>query len=313
MKCKLGKYIDLSGQKFGKLTVIERVEDHITPSGQHKQLWLCRCDCGNEKIIRGEFLRNGSTMSCGCLKIIDLTGQRFGNLTVIERAEDHFSKNGNKKICWKCICDCGKEHITTSEILRGGDCKSCGCISSKIRSEKIRKYNIYDLSGDYGIGYTEEGNEFYFDLEDYNKIKDYYWNYISEQNHHLIAYKIGEQTHLYLHRLIMNLDDKSLVVDHINPLHPEDNRKQNLRICTQANNTINSGIQRNNKSGVTGVVWVEQINRWTAQITYQKKRIHLGSFENLEDAIKARENAEIKYFGEYRYQKSENLDTPHQV
>ena len=74
-----------------------------------------------------------------------------------------------------------------------------------------------------------------------------------------------------------------------------------------------SGIQRNNKSGVTGVVWVEQINRWTAQITYQKKRIHLGSFENLEDAIKARENAEIKYFGEYRYQKSENLDTPHQV
>ena len=81
----------------------------------------------------------------------------------------------------------------------------------------------------------------------------------------------------------------------------------------QANNTINSGIQRNNKSGVTGVVWVEQINRWTAQITYQKKRIHLGSFENLEDAIKARENAEIKYFGEYRYQKSENLDTSYQI
>ena len=40
MRCKLGKYIDLSGQKFGKLTVIKRVEDHITPSGQHKQLWL---------------------------------------------------------------------------------------------------------------------------------------------------------------------------------------------------------------------------------------------------------------------------------
>ena len=64
----MGKYIDLAGQKFGKLTVIKRVEDHITPSGQHKQLWLCRCDCGNEKIIRGESLRNGSTMSCGCLK-----------------------------------------------------------------------------------------------------------------------------------------------------------------------------------------------------------------------------------------------------
>ena len=51
MRCKLGKYIDLSGQKFGKLTVIKRVEDHITPSGQHKQLWLCRCDCGKDKTI----------------------------------------------------------------------------------------------------------------------------------------------------------------------------------------------------------------------------------------------------------------------
>ena len=53
MKCKLGQYIDLSGQKLGKLTVIKRVEDHITPSGQHKQLWLCRCDCGNENNTSG--------------------------------------------------------------------------------------------------------------------------------------------------------------------------------------------------------------------------------------------------------------------
>lgn len=78
--------MDLSGQKFGKLTVIKRVEDHITPSGQHKQLWLCRCDCGNEKIIRGESLRNGVTMSCGCLNCIAMRKiQQFHIIDVLKK------------------------------------------------------------------------------------------------------------------------------------------------------------------------------------------------------------------------------------
>ena len=57
------RYKDITGQKFGRLTVIKKVENTKNGTAQ----WLCRCDCGNEKVVRGTFLRNGSIQSCGCL------------------------------------------------------------------------------------------------------------------------------------------------------------------------------------------------------------------------------------------------------
>lgn len=62
------KIIDLTGQKFGKLTVVRRVEDKIQPSGQRKTAWLCRCECGGETIVTSTNLKNTSTQSCGCLQ-----------------------------------------------------------------------------------------------------------------------------------------------------------------------------------------------------------------------------------------------------
>lgn len=58
---------DLIGRKFERLTVIGRAEDYVSPSGKHVARWLCRCDCGNEKIVLGARLKNGGTKSCGCL------------------------------------------------------------------------------------------------------------------------------------------------------------------------------------------------------------------------------------------------------
>ncbi len=60
----MGKYIDLTGQKFGKLTAIKDVGRNKS----HKVLWLCKCECGNDKIINASSLRNGYTLSCGCLQ-----------------------------------------------------------------------------------------------------------------------------------------------------------------------------------------------------------------------------------------------------
>lgn len=59
---------DLTGQKFGNLTAIKRVEDKVYPSGEHSVMWLCECECGNTKIISRAALINGKTKSCGCLK-----------------------------------------------------------------------------------------------------------------------------------------------------------------------------------------------------------------------------------------------------
>ena len=63
----MGKLIDLTGQRFGRLTVIERAEDYVSPKGKRHPRWLCHCDCGNTVSVYGEFLRDGRIKSCGCL------------------------------------------------------------------------------------------------------------------------------------------------------------------------------------------------------------------------------------------------------
>ena len=131
----MSRLIDLSGQRFGKLTVIERAESSKQPSGQTKTKWRCRCDCGTEIVVLGYCLKSGNTQSCGCLNdekrhertFIDLTGQKFNKLTVMERAEDHEQPSGQRKTMWRCRCDCGNETIVTAYDLYHGHTKSCGC------------------------------------------------------------------------------------------------------------------------------------------------------------------------------------------
>ena len=120
----MGRLIDLTGQKFGRLTVIKRGLNG--KRGQTK--WLCRCDCGTEKIIDGEHLKRGTTKSCGCLRIIDIIGQKFGRWTVIERNLPN-NKFGN--LMWLCKCDCGTKKIVSGISLRFGTSKSCGCLQKE--------------------------------------------------------------------------------------------------------------------------------------------------------------------------------------
>ena len=101
----------------------------------------------------------------------------------------------------------------------------------------------------------------------------------------------------YLHRIIMG-DPEDLVVDHING-DILNNCRDNLRVVSRQENSMNQGINKNNKSGVSGVHWNKSTNKWRAKITYKNKRISLGCFEKLEDATKARKDAEEEYFGEF--------------
>ena len=139
--------------------------------------------------------------------LIDLTDQKFGSLTVVKRLEN----NKHKKAMWLCKCDCnGNEKGYIGSQLINGNTKSCGCHARKRASEANKKYNTYDLSGEYGIGYTSNTNkEFYFDLEDYDKIKDHCWS----SNRGYIVTKANNTTY-NLHRLIMNANDTEKV-DHI--------------------------------------------------------------------------------------------------
>ena len=131
------------------------------------------------------------------------------------------------------------------------------------------------------------------DLEDIDFCKKHIWNIARDR----VTTVINGETK-YLHRLLTNCPD-DMYVDHINR-DTYDNRKSNLRICTNQENNRNKGLYSHNSSGCTGVVWDKARNKWKAQIVVNDKCIFLGRFDEKEDAITARRLAEIKYFGEYR-------------
>lgn len=248
-------------------------------------------------------------------KIIDLTGQTFGRLKVLYRANDRVYKNGTKSVMWHCICSC--ENKTELDIagssLRNGLTKSCGClkkeIASKIGRETIKnngydnkKYNKYDLvSYEYGVGYTTNTNKkFLFDKEDFDLIRSHCWRENVTSGY--IVTSLNNQTNYPLHRLIMKLENTQLI-DHINR-DRVDNRKCNLRICTVQQNNFNKNNKNNFSSGHKGVGWNKLLNKWEVYIQKNYKRYRLGYFSDLNEAIKIREQAEDKYFGDFSYNNS---------
>lgn len=127
----MGKFKDITGEKFGRWTVIERYYD--TNSKETK--WLCQCSCGKEKIVQGGHLNSGKSLSCGCFSsetaknnAKDHIGQKFGMLTAIEPT----NKRIQRKVVWKCICDCGNEKMVISNCLVSGTTKSCGCMENEL-------------------------------------------------------------------------------------------------------------------------------------------------------------------------------------
>lgn len=233
----------------------------------------------------------------------DLTGMKFGKLTVIKQVDDYIESNGQHHANWLCLCDCGNNKIVLGKNLKNNNTKSCGCMMIEKSKETILKYNTtkfntYDLSDKYGIGYTTNGEEFWFDLEDYNKIKDYCWWFNSDG---YIVSKDTERKKVSMHRIVTDCPD-GLEPDHIHGYETRyDNRKSNLRIVEHQKNMMNKKRYTNNTSGVTGVYLHKPTNKWKAEITKNNKRINLGCFNNFEDAVKVRKEAEEKYFGEYSY------------
>ena len=229
-------------------------------------------------------------------KFIDLTGKTFGKLTVIKKMDD---KVGNH-IMWLCKCDCGNVKTIRGSSLTSGESKSCGCVhrggnSRKCNNREQPTVNTYNLSGEYGIGYTSKGKEFYFDLEDYDKVKKYCWfEAVTPQGYHML------QTNTQATHKIITMSQLLVGVwyDHINR-NPFDNRKTNLRPCSQSENARNKSIPSHNSSNVIGVSWRKDRQKWRAFIQINNTYRHLGYFISKNDAIKTRLLAEKEYFGEF--------------
>jgi hypothetical protein len=129
--------LDLSGKTFGRLTAIR-----VTRTAKNgATIWLCRCSCEDKSEIEanGQNLINGNVQSCGCIKRLDLVGQTFGRLTVVE-----YSGLKNQSSLWKCSCSCGNVKIILGVSLTSGKTQSCGCYG---RDRSAEYHTIHGMCG----------------------------------------------------------------------------------------------------------------------------------------------------------------------
>lgn len=164
---------DLTGQRFGRLVVLER--NHLKKDATY---WKCQCDCGNVVLVRSSKLISGHTQSCGCLQkenaskkhFKDLTGQRFYKLKVIER-----DMSRTDKTYWKCQCDCGTKISVYSGKLLSGYTKSCGCIKSwgEYQIKHILNNNNINYKNNYNFNdcLSEKNKKLPFDFAIFNDNK----------------------------------------------------------------------------------------------------------------------------------------------
>ena len=254
-------------------------------------------------------------------KPIDMTGWVMSEhgvpdsrLIVVKRVDN----NKRNATCWLCQCSCDeqKEIIAEGYDIRSGHVKSCGCLRKESGTQQIlkayhkgvknaaiknKKYNEYVLDledeyGKYGIGYcSNTKREFYFDMDDYDKIKDICWIEDIRKNGFSVikGRDTRTQTVVYMHTFLgyNRYDHKDR-----NELN---NRKCNLRPATLSENARNHSLSKRNTSGVIGVGWLERRRKWRASMRIDGKETHLGLFADKKDAIVARLKAEKEHFKEF--------------
>ena len=173
------------GKRFGRLVILSY--EGIGKDGRVR--YLCKCDCGNTKVIKWGNIQQGSSLSCGCLAHeltcervrLDLTGKKFGKLTAVKRSDDNTAK-------WICRCECGNiTEVETTKLTQGGT-MSCGCLCSKgevkirqVLDELQIKYKQQKTLDDLlGVGNGKLSYDFY--LEDFNTLIEYQGQYHDGSN-----------------------------------------------------------------------------------------------------------------------------------
>lgn len=130
---------DLTGQRFGFLTVTGRTE----PDEKGRRRWICRCDCGKEVAVLSSNLKRNPRVSCGCKKRNDLTGQKIGKLTVVKRSDRYATRGSRRQQLWECLCDCGEITYKPTDVLTNPDMSMCKACAQQYGAEKARAAGGY--------------------------------------------------------------------------------------------------------------------------------------------------------------------------
>lgn len=157
---------DLIGKKFGHLTVIRRADECRSTKDRH-YYWECECDCDeyNHVIVPTNHLRSGLTTSCGCVHkaavrkalMNDLTGQKFGHLTVLYQASDYVLPSNRTRIAWHCRCDCidGKHRyldVQTADLSSGKRIACSVCTKRMSHGEIL----VHDILKEFNIEFITQ-------------------------------------------------------------------------------------------------------------------------------------------------------------
>lgn len=186
-----------------------------------------------------------------------------------------------KATLWRCRCSCGKETVVQLGNLRSGHTKSCGKCNTIIAHDGFMECVV------------KNRRSFLFDEEDLPLVKAGTWTVGRD------GYVLGQDgdKRIRFHRMIMEVKDDE-VIDHING-DPSDCRKENLRIATQHQNSMNHSLNRNSTTGFKGVCLDKRYNKYMAHIHPDRKMIFLGYFDTPVEAALAYDKAASFYFGEY--------------
>ena len=269
---------DLEGSVFGQLTVLSVHKD-----SKNNTKCLCRCSCGREKDVYLSNLVSGATKSCGCLAAKklwqkkDLTGRRFGNLTAIEPTEER--QYGS--VVWRCRCDCGREAFISQKDLENKRKTSCGCKSkprgraaSNLLGKRFGKLTVVSQTNER----TKKGSVIWECRCDCG-------NTVRASSDNLIY---GNQRSC-----------GCMKVDTVKEA------RQNLHFvdgtCIEWLEGRKDRVD--NTSGRKGVSRRKN-GRYLAKIGFQNRQYYLGTYDNMEEAVAARQQAESilfeNFLNEYR-------------
>lgn len=216
---------------------------------------------------------------------VNLIGRRFGRLVVLAEMSERGSWG---KIMWECLCDCGGANILATTTLNSGLVKSCGCIKRELDLERTRTHGmsktlIYDV---------------------YNSMKARCYNTANAAYSYYggsgvkVCDRWLEGNGVGFLNFVEDMGEKPSPTFSVDRIDPDgDYSPGNCRWASKHTQAVNQRLKESNKSGKTGVAWDTKGKAWRAYISVEGKRVFLGTFHDKEEAIVARQNAELEHYG----------------